>query len=240
MPLTPSFDTCGWFARNARHLERAGLVLLASLPPSSSARIRLVVAPEVWSAATEEVIEALRPALRKVESFTGAAEKVSIFADEAEWNAIDQHSRNLQGFEAWRTFGDWIVKTKPVFGPEIEERFRLASIITVEAAEEAKARKVGFAQRMAQLLPQGTLMCIPTTPTVAALRSVDPDRLQAVRLKTLQFTCIAGLARLPQITIPVNTASGPPCGLSFIARHGDDEVLLRFVSEVVESTRIGA
>jgi amidase len=92
---------------------------------------------------------------------------------------------------------------------------------------------------MARLLPEGALMCIPTTPTVAALCSVDPDRLNAVRLKTLQVTCIAGMARLPQVTIPMKTASGVPCGLSFIARHGDDEALLRFVSETVAKV-IGA
>ena len=231
LALNPSYDTCGWFARSAQHLERIGHVLFGSRRPTNTDQTRLVLAPEVWSTATEQVIDALRPVLRKVEGFTGAAEKVSIFADEAEWNEVDQHSRNLQGFEAWQTFGEWIAKAKPVFGPDIAERFKLASTITLEDAEKAKARRAGFAERMAKLLPEGTLMCIPTTPTVAAPRSVDPDRLQAVRLKTLQFTCIAGMARLPQITIPVKTANGVPCGLSFIARHGDDEALLRFVSE---------
>jgi amidase len=239
MALTPSYDTCGWFARSASHLERIGHVLLESRRPTSSGETRLLVAPEVWSAAEEEVVNALRPVLRKLESSAGTAEQRSIFADEAQWREADRHSRNLQGFEAWRAFGDWITEAKPVFGPDIEERFKLASAVTSEDAKKAKARMAEFAQRMAEMLPQGTLMCIPTTPTVAAPCIVDPGRLQAVRLKTLQFTCIAGLARLPQVTIPVRTENGVPCGLSFIARHGDDEALLRFVSETAATTDRG-
>jgi len=232
MALNPSYDTCGWLARSAEHLERVGLVLLgsrrAALHPT-----RLLAAPEVWSAASEEVVNALRPILRRI----GDAEERSIFENEAEWNAMDQHSRNLQGFEAWQTFGGWINNSRPVLGPEIAERFRMASEITAEEAERARAQRAVFAQRMAQLLPAGSLMCIPTVPTVAALRSVDPDSLQSVRLRTLKFTCMAGLARLPQVTLPARTASGTPCGLSFLARHGDDEALLRYVSEISEERK---
>lgn len=238
LALNPSYDTCGWFAKTGELLERVGHVLLETERPRRSYRIKLVTAPEVWSMATEDVIQALRPVVQRIETFTGLADKRSIFADEAEWSAIDQHSRNLQGFEAWNTFGEWITKTKPVFGPDIEHRFKIASTVTIEDAEKARVGRALFAERMAKLLPEGTLMCIPTTPTVAAPRSVDPERLQAVRLKTLQFTCIAGMAGLPQITLPVIAESGVPCGLSLIARRGDDEVLLRFASEVVENERM--
>jgi amidase len=226
--LNPSYDTCGWFARSAKLLERVGHVLLGSRRPSPR-QIQLVLAPEVWAAAEADVRDALRPVLEKL----GRAEERPIFAG-GEWNAVDQCSRTLQGFEAWQTFGHWIRTANPVFGAEIAERFRLASAITVEEAARAKGQRESFTRKMAQLLPEGTLLCIPTTPTVAAPRSGDPDRLQAVRLKTLQFTCIAGMARLPQVTISVKTAGGVPCGLSFIARHGDDEILLQFVSKSME------
>lgn len=229
MALTPSYDTCGWFARNAAQLERIGHVLLKTRPPSVSHPFRLLVAPEVWSAAEREVVDALEPYLR---TFT----ETPIFADEAEWNALDQHSRNLQSFEAWQTFGEWITKAQPALGPEIGERFRLASTVDAEQAEKARAYRTGFATRMAALLPAGSVMCIPTTPTVAPRRADDPARIQAVRLKTLRFTCMAGMARLPQISVPVKTASGAPCGLSFLARHGDDEALLHFVRQAMEKT----
>jgi amidase len=42
----------------------------------------------------------------------------------------------------------------------------------------------------------------------------------------MRLTCIAGLAGLPQISIPVGTVAGCPAGLSFVGWPGADEVLL--------------
>jgi amidase len=42
----------------------------------------------------------------------------------------------------------------------------------------------------------------------------------------MRLTCIAGLAGLPQITVPAGTVSGCPAGLSFIGWAGGDEALL--------------
>jgi amidase len=238
LALTPSYDTCGWFTRTGALLERVGHVLLQARRPTVRHPIKLITAPEIWSKAEMDVVKALRAALAKVEAFTGPAHERSIFRHEAEWYEIDQHSRNLQGFEAWNAFGGWIRQANPVFGIDIESRFKLASAVTAAEAERAKASREQFADNLVELLPQGTLLCIPTTPTVAAPRSVDPDSLQSVRLKTLQFTCIAGMAGLPQVTLPVLTEEGIPCGLSLIARRSDDELLLCLVAEMSESLKI--
>jgi amidase len=42
----------------------------------------------------------------------------------------------------------------------------------------------------------------------------------------LGFTCPAGHAGLPQISIPATEAAGCPIGLSFIGWQGGDEALL--------------
>jgi amidase len=42
----------------------------------------------------------------------------------------------------------------------------------------------------------------------------------------MRLTCIAGLAGLPQITMPVGLASGCPVAFSFIGWPGADEALL--------------
>ena len=42
----------------------------------------------------------------------------------------------------------------------------------------------------------------------------------------MRLTCIAGLAGLPQISIPAGTAAGCPAGLSLIGWAGADEALL--------------
>ena len=42
----------------------------------------------------------------------------------------------------------------------------------------------------------------------------------------MRLTCIAGLAGLPQMTLPVATLCGLPVGLSLIGWAGGDEALL--------------
>ncbi len=42
----------------------------------------------------------------------------------------------------------------------------------------------------------------------------------------MRLTCIAGVAGLPQVTIPIGTVAGCPVGLSFIGWAGGDEALL--------------
>jgi amidase len=40
------------------------------------------------------------------------------------------------------------------------------------------------------------------------------------------LTCIAGLARLPQISLPLAAVDGCPVGLGLIGPRGGDEMLL--------------
>jgi amidase len=42
----------------------------------------------------------------------------------------------------------------------------------------------------------------------------------------MRLTCVAGMAGLPQVTLPVGTVSGCPVGLSFVGWSGSDEALL--------------
>jgi amidase len=237
MALAPSFDTCGWFTRSAEHLERVGRVLLGP-GGAPTALGRIVVAPEIWSAASDEVRRALEPALSRLEAAFGSSASLSLFPSNDAWSELDLHSRNLLAFEAWQTFRDWFAAANPVLGPEIDQRFKAASGVTAQQASEARVARAGFAARIASLLPPGTVLCVPTTPTVAAPRSADPAGLQAVRMKTLQFTCIAGLASLPEATMPVRTSEGLPCGLSFVAASGADEAVLAFLGNAAAALGI--
>jgi amidase len=48
----------------------------------------------------------------------------------------------------------------------------------------------------------------------------------------LSLTCIAGLARLPQVTLLVASVDGCPVGLSLIGRRGSDRQLLSLVTRI--------
>jgi len=44
--------------------------------------------------------------------------------------------------------------------------------------------------------------------------------------RALSLTSIAGIGRLPQVTLPLAEVGGVPVGLSLLAAHGNDAFLL--------------
>ena len=79
-----------------------------------------------------------------------------------------------------------------------------------------------------RFLTPGTVVCFPTTPTVAPPKG-SLNSLTAVMDfydRTMAVTSFAGVGRLPEISAPLLTVDGCPVGLSFAAGHLADEFLL--------------
>jgi amidase len=96
-PLAPSFDTCGWFARDASVFERVGRVLLCDAAPARTAR-RLLMAQDAFAFAEAAAVAALKPALGKAAALIGVPENVTI-GDKPLENWMDTF-RFPQGAEA--------------------------------------------------------------------------------------------------------------------------------------------
>ena len=79
----------------------------------------------------------------------------------------------------------------------------------------------------------GSVMVIPTAPCIAPERDADPAILDAFRTNAMALTCIAGLAGLPQVSVPLLTVDGCPVGISLIGAPGGDERLLEFAVKLV-------
>jgi len=98
------------------------------------------------------------------------------------------------------------------------------SFAEVEAAREVRAE---VSKRMHKIAEPGTVVVLPTTPTLPPERGIpDGASFAEFRALTLQSTCLAGHAGLPQISIPAGEDAGCPMGLSFIGWQGGDEALL--------------
>ena len=67
---------------------------------------------------------------------------------------------------------------------------------------------------------------------VPARRDADPAVVDAVRLRTMAITCIAGLAGLPQVSLPVNTPEGDVLGVSLLGPAGSDLALIRLAGQL--------
>ena len=86
--------------------------------------------------------------------------------------------------------------------------------------------------RLDDMLSSDGVLIIPTAADIAPLKSMSAADSAGFRDRTLTLTCIAGLARLPQVTLPVALVKGAPVGLSLIGRHGRDRALLALAARL--------
>jgi amidase len=133
----------------------------------------------------------------------------------------------IQGFEIQSTLLPFVQSHNADLGPGIEERFEIASTITFEEAEAARGVRAQVAEHLRAIAQPGTAIVLPTTPTLPPERDIpDGGSFAEFRTLTLQSTCPAGHAGLPQVSLPMGEASSCPVGLSFIGWQGGDEGLL--------------
>jgi len=224
VPLAPSFDTVGWFARDAGLLKRVGDVLLSG-QSSGQPLNRLLVPEDAFELAYPEVRTALNPPVGKIIGQLGPAQEFLLYAGNAEdWMMA---FRILQGAEIWHTHGDWIRQTRPVFGAGVRERFEWASRITPEELPGARAVRKQASHYLDEALGEDGVLCVPTSPTIALPRGVSADELDRFRSRALTLLCVAGLARLPQVSLPLSLSGGCPLGVSLIGPRNSDRQLLK-------------
>jgi amidase len=231
MPLAASFDTIGWFTRDAALLARVGAILLG--PDTGETRLRRLLLPEDGFALTEEPVRAaLAPAVAAAEAEIGPRQQVQVGEPGGGLGAWMICFRRLQAREIWRQHGAWVEATKPRFGPEIATRFAWAKSVSEEPRGDEAARREAFAARMAALLGEDGILCLPSAASIAPQVGIAGDASQQFRDRTLSLTCIAGLARLPQVSIPAGRAEDCPVGLSLIGPRGTDRQLLDLAERV--------
>ncbi|GAB4181507.1 MAG: amidase [Thalassobaculales bacterium] len=229
-PLAPSFDTVGWFAREAGLLARLGEVLLGGDPWPQVAR-RLVVADDAVALADPAVRHELEPVIKRLAAAIGPLHRLTLAPGGlAGWMPV---FRTCQGFEAWQAHGAWITATAPRMAPDVAERFRMAAAITAAQHAEASAARVAIRARLAAVLEPGDVLCIPTTPGPAPRLKAPAEWLNDYRGRALSLTCIAGLCGLPQVSLPLLRIDGAPVGVSLLAREGGDRLLLALAARIM-------
>jgi amidase len=226
VPLAGSFDTVGWFARNAQLMQRVGDVLLPAAAPFRPKR--LLIASSAFVAVGSRVSDAFVPAVGRLRSAFDAVSDVDIHTDEpTSWAGL---FRVLQGDEIRDNHSAWIDRHRPHFGPGIHERFQWIRTIDAADVEKAKPLREKIAQQMDALLADNAILCLPTAPDIAPRLNTPAPELESFRARAFALLAIAGLARLPQVNLPVGTLDGCPIGLSLIAPRGCDRGLLEWIA----------
>jgi amidase len=228
VPLAPSFDTVGWFARDAKVLRRVGEILLEDLSEPTPIR-RVLIVENLFRDMDAGAAQSIRECLRDIldDSSIECADLPN-FPDDS--ITLADLYRTISGHEEWVVHGQWITQHEPTFGPQVAERFRNAAKVTLAQRDEAERIRRTLSKTVHDLLKDGTILCTPTTPDVAPLRG-HAD-IPEVRLPLLRLTALAGLAGLPAISVPLWKCDDIPLGVSFIAGPDRDEDLLALTAKV--------
>lgn len=227
--LAPSFDTVGWFARDAQLLKRVGDTLLRPIDRSLELR-RLLLADDALAWCDAWVSAALRPTEEQIIAQFNDIEHVTVAAEGL--TSWFEAFRRLQGAEIWAEHGAWIRAVNPSIAPSIRERFEWTATITPTDVAASQPVRNEARERMSQLLRDDGILCLPTTGVIAPLVNLPAPAQADFRARALSLLCIAGLAGLPQINLPMAMLDKFPLGISIVGPHGSDRALLTIATRL--------
>ncbi|MGQ2906912.1 MAG: amidase [Aliihoeflea sp.] len=230
MPLAPSLDVFGWYAKDAATYEKVADIMLgqapAALPKVRSLRLAafdaLVLGPD-------EAAEYARM-VAIVESALGAAQQapaLSFSVDDLYWMF-----RRIQAYEAWAVHGDFVSKTQNM-DPAVRARFEFGKTLGCEVAVDETKKRTELRAELEALLGADGVLVLPTMPGAAPKSASSGDELLDYRERALRLLCLSGLSGLPQITIPLGTVNGAPFGISLIGPRNFDRTLVALATRIM-------
>jgi amidase len=228
-PMAPSFDAAGWFTRTPEMLARVGSVLLG-IEIAGFKVNRFVIARDLFDTEDTSIAskyDAFIQRLSSIQSSLGLPVEIAETElgkpDFATW--IDA-LRNIQWWELNQAHGAWISQNLDTFGEEIRGRLEKIASVTQSEMEEKRLVRKQLISQIANITPPGTIIVFPTAPGVAPFKGRSIDETRASRINTMRHTCIAAVAGLPQVSMPLIEQDGCPIGISFLSARGQDGQLL--------------
>lgn len=217
--LARSFDTIGWLTRESGMLATVTSALLdqPATPPFKTAVLC------EWAFSETSAGDAHRALA------TSWAKARGLFLEHqnepiAEVGQILAAFRTIQGFEAFATQGRRLDQPGLSLAPDIVARLQAGRDISRAAYEDAKAWQGRLIEMVKSRLDPAALYLLPSAPPPPKLGQAGAER-EAARAAILRLTCLAGMAGLPQMTVPsISTAEGP-VGLGVISWWGSDRAL---------------
>ncbi|HXP03167.1 MAG TPA: amidase [Stellaceae bacterium] len=231
MSQAPSSDTTGWFARDAETFARVSSIMLGEAIPTELPR-RLIVATDAFAVADPAAATALQPLVERLAALIGERRDEAMAPPGLVAWANAQ--RTLQPAEAWQTFKEWIDRVNPRMQFSVARNLTLAAMIPADERERAASVRQAARARMRELLPPGTILCLPTTPFPAPLCGQKLSVLDPLRDRITRLCCHGGLTGVPQVSIPGCTVNGLPIGLSIVGGPGSDAILVGVARALAE------
>jgi len=221
--MAPSFDVPGWFAATPGVFRKVGAVLLDNRRVTVKLE-RVVVLEDAFEQADPEITDLLRTLLEFMSDELPPMAHGKIAPEGFDpWR---EAFRIVQAYETWQTFGDFVTKHQPKIGPGVRERMAFAATVTKAQADAARAVREKAREHIREVAKPGTILALPTSPTIPPLADTPADGLDDFRTRVMRLVVTSSISGLPQMSMPAGTVGGCPVGLSFIGWAGGDEVLL--------------
>jgi len=222
-PMAPSFDVAGWFAKTPDIMAKVGSVLFGTETPEFKVN-RFVIARDLFD--TKDIGTA-----SKYEAFIQGLSRLPVEIVETELGKPDFSTwievlRNIQWWELNQAHGEWVFQNLDKFGEEIRGRLEKISSVTRNDMEEKRLVRKQLINNIENIITPGTIVVFPTAPGVAPLKGRSIDEAMASRIRTMRHTCVATVAGLPQVSMPLIEKDGCPIGISFMGARGQDGQLL--------------
>ena len=227
---SPEYDTAGWFARDIDLFSRVGEILLQSrITPKRPERV--VIAEDAFEAADADVVSVLRPLADRVASLV--ADSASVRLSPSGIGDWPNQQGVLSGRRGVAALQEWIDRVNPRFGFEMAQRYASAMAWTDADVTRAESERRAIRTRMDELVEDGVVLCLPTSPFPPPPAGQTLPQRTACRQRISPLTCIAGATGMPQINLPLGEVEGLPVGLSLLGARGADELLIGFAREIV-------
>ncbi len=248
MPFAPGFDTVGVLAASAELLARTAATLLTCAIPHQVQPGTVYLLRDAFELADEEVRQAAAQPLQRLrERFGGKLQETSLGElAGGDFSAWCETFCVIQWAEIRSSLGAWIEAIRPDFGPAIEASFALTTSLDRRRVAGAIESRERYYRRLRAALGPRDLIVLPTTPALAPLKGSALQRAQQTRSasgkdyypRALALTSLAGIGRLPQVSLPWGNAGGVPVGLSLVGAQGEDAFLLGAVVDLCQEKEI--
>ncbi|PAN45453.1 hypothetical protein PAHAL_9G120400 [Panicum hallii] len=245
IPVAPSLDTIGWFARDPSVLRRVGHLLLrlnyADIRPprhfyiaDDCFELSKIPARRLTQVVTKSVEKLFGRQVTRVNLENYLASKISSLRNYSNGHrngdskfpsllALCNAMRSLHKHEFKDQHMEWINSVKPAVDARIVSNLSEDGDSDIDGCQDVR-NKARLA--LGALLKDDGILVIPTTSGCPPKLNAKELSSESYNSQTLCLSSLASMSGCCQVSIPLGTHDKCPVSVSFIARHGCDRFLL--------------